>query len=109
LLLTEDYRHNRDALRLQKQEIEQASQRVQEQLRELQNERALLAEWIAGEQTRLHAAEQELSQQRAIQNEREQTWRLRFEALLARQAERDEELCSLRRQLTDRNRAAAAE
>jgi len=74
-VLAEYYRHTRDSLMQQRQELEQMHGRQSRQRDEFVQERESLVEWVARQEEQLASREQELSREKASLDVREQTWR----------------------------------
>jgi len=74
-VLAEYYRHTRDALMQQRQELEQLHTRQARQRDEFLQEREALVEWLAQQERQLAGRDQELNQRKAALDVQEQNWR----------------------------------
>ncbi len=74
-ILGEYYRHTRESLMGQRQELEQARMRLQQQRDEFRGERQMLVEWVSQEERQLAAGEDELRREREAIDQREAGWR----------------------------------
>lgn len=74
-VLAEYYRHTRDSLMQQRQELEQMHARQARQREEFLQEREALVEWVAQQEGQLAARELELGRQKQALDANEQSWR----------------------------------
>lgn len=74
-VLAEYYRHTRDSLMQQRQELEQLHARQARQRDEFLQEREALVEWLAQQERQLAGRDQELSQRKQALDAQEQNWR----------------------------------
>ncbi len=74
-ILIEYYRHTREALFAQRQELEQLQAKLRQQRQEFLDERKELAEWVAQQEEQFAAREQAVVSERAAVEAREQAWR----------------------------------
>ena len=70
-VLAEYYRHTRDSIVLQRQEVEQSQLRVQEQRAEFRNERKTLVDWVAQQEEQLNSRELALRAERDAADHRD--------------------------------------
>ncbi len=73
-ILAEYYRHTRESLMQQRQEVEQAQMRVHQQREEFKAERQMLVEWVYAQEEQLAVRERELHSQRDSLATRETGW-----------------------------------
>jgi hypothetical protein len=74
-ILAEYYRHTRESLIQQRQELEQAQTRVHQQRDEFRAERQLLVDWVNQQETQLAGRELALRGEREAIDGREAAWR----------------------------------
>jgi hypothetical protein len=80
-ILGEYYRHTRESLMAQRQELEQGLVKMQQQREEFRSERQLLVEWISQQEEQLAQREQILAlEQQAIES-RDSEWRVHAQGL----------------------------
>ena len=103
-ILAEYYRHTREALVQQRQELEQTQIRVQEQRDEFRAERQLLVEWVATQEELLAGRERELHREREAVAQREAAWRATTERWTNEKLEAETLIRDLLKQLQDRER-----
>jgi len=106
-ILAECYRHTRESLIQQRQELEQAQVRLQEQRNEFRAERQLLVEWVATQEEQLAGRERELDDEREAIAEREATWRETSERWTNEKLETESVIRNLLQQLQERERLPA--
>ncbi|MSR58866.1 MAG: hypothetical protein EXS05_14645 [Planctomycetaceae bacterium] len=106
-VLAEYYRHTRDALIQDRQELEQVQQRLSEQRHEFTDERHTLTEWIGRREERLAHHEAELAQQRTMLEAREQTWRSTAERWTREKLEAESVIRDLLGQLLEKDGASS--
>ena len=101
-ILGEYYRHTRESLMGQRQELEQAQIRVHQQREEFRSERQMLVDWISQQEAQLAHREQVLtSEQQAIER-RDNEWRTRAEGLTNDKLQAESVIRDLLRQLSER-------
>ena len=86
-ILAEYYRHTRESLIQQHQEVEQAQMRVHEQREEFRAERQVLVEWVSRQEEELSRREEELRAARESLDVREHDWRAAAERSTAEKLE----------------------
>lgn len=106
-VLAEYYRHTRDALIQDRQELELVQVRLSEQRREFVEERKTLTEWIARREEQLAHHEAELAQQRSILDAREQTWRTTADRWTQEKLQAESVIRDLLEQLLERDGASS--
>ena len=74
-LLAEHYRHTRDSLSQQRQELEQLRTKLQDQWNSIREERRALADWVAQREAEIAASEQARVAERQAWEAREAAWR----------------------------------
>lgn len=102
-ILAEYYRHTREALVQQRQELEQAQIRVHQQRDEFRAERQLLVEWVATQEEQLASGERELRRERETIAQREATWRATAERWTNEKLESETIIRDLLKQLQERD------
>ncbi len=104
-ILAEYYRHTRESLMQQRQELEQSQLRVQQQRDELRAERQLLVEWVAGQEERFAGRADALRHDREAAEQREATWRAAAERWTHEKLEAETAIRDLIQQLGQREEA----
>jgi hypothetical protein len=102
-ILAEYYRHTRESLIAQRQELEQSQLRIHEQRDEFRAERQALVEWVNQQEVQLAAREKELSRQRETMDAREAAWRSAAEQWTSEKLEAETVIRDLLRQLGERD------
>ncbi|MGQ0635801.1 MAG: hypothetical protein ACT4QC_14415 [Planctomycetaceae bacterium] len=105
-ILAEYYRHTRDSLLQQRQELEQAHAKLAEQRNEFLQERQTLVDWIALQEEQIARREQELNTARNELDGREQTWRTAADRWTREKLEAEAVIRDLLRQLAEREAGA---
>jgi len=107
-ILGEYYRHTRESLLEQRQELDQAFVRMQQQREEFRSERQLLVEWIGKQEEQLAAREQILASEREAIDRLENEWRSTAERLTNEKLQAESVIRDLLGQLSEHERAADA-
>ncbi|MGE5195596.1 MAG: hypothetical protein ACM3U2_24145 [Deltaproteobacteria bacterium] len=103
-ILAEYYRHTRESLIQQRQELEQAQLRVHQQREEFRAERQSLVEWVGQQETQLAAREKESIRQRDAMDQRESAWRAAAERWTNEKLEAETVIRDLLKRLGERDR-----
>jgi hypothetical protein len=101
-ILAEYYRHTRESLIQQRQELEQAQMRVHTQRDEFRAERQMLVEWVAAQEEQLAGREQNLRREGEAIDEREAGWRAAAERWTNEKLEAETIIRDLLKQLAER-------
>ena len=107
-ILAEYYRHTRESLMQQRQELDQAQARVHQQRDEFRSEREMLVDWVQRQEEQLAGREAELRRERETIEAREATWRAAAERWTNERLEAESAIRDLLRQLDSRDQASAA-
>jgi hypothetical protein len=107
-VLGEYYRHTRESLIGQRQELEQAQTKIQQQREEFRNERQLLVDWVSQQEEQLAQREQALAGQREAIQLRDHEWRSATELLTNEKLQAESVIRDLLRQLAEHEQGAAA-
>jgi hypothetical protein len=104
-ILAEYYRHTRESLIQQRQELEQVQLRIHQQRDEFRAERQSLVEWVGQREAQLGAREKDLRRERETMDEREAAWRSAAERWTNEKLEAETVIRDLLQQLGDRDRS----
>jgi hypothetical protein len=104
-VLAEYYRHTRDSLIGQRQEIEQWQLRQLQHRQEFHDERQALADWVGRQEQQLAQREQALAHERASLEAREQSWRTAADRWTQEKLQAESVIRDLLRQLAERETA----
>lgn len=108
-ILAEYYRHTRDSLIQQRQDLEQAQGKLAEQRNEFLHERQVLVDWVGAQEEQLTQRDQELQQTKAELEQREQTWRTAADTWTREKLEAESVIRDLLRQLAEREAGMPAQ
>lgn len=106
-ILAEYYRHTRDALLQQRQELEQAQSNTIRQRDEFLKERQVLVDWVAGQEEQLARREQEVLQTKSTLDARETTWRRAADGWTGEKLQAEAVIRDLLKQLAEREAGAS--
>jgi hypothetical protein len=105
-VLGEYYRHTRESLMGQRQELEQSLLKMQQQREEFRNERQLLVEWISQQEEQLAQREHALAVEREGTAGRENEWRNHAERLTNDKLQAESVIRDLLGKLSEREQGA---
>ena len=108
-VLAEYYRHTRDSLWQQRQDLDQAQTKLDRQRDEFQHERQALVEWVGGRETELDLRDQTLRQKEAEQEARDRTWQAAADRWMQEKLQAESVIRDLLRQLAEREDAKPAQ
>lgn len=100
-VLAEYYRHTRDSLIQQRQELEQWHLRQQQHQEEFRNERQALVEWVSRQEQQFAEREQALAHELQSLETREQTWRAAADRWTQEKLQAESVIRDLLRQLAE--------
>src|SRR5262249_28539116 len=105
-VLAEYYRHTRDSLVVQRQEMEQLQSRQEQQRNEFHHEREQLVTWVTDQEQQFRQREQKLLEQQAAFEAREQGLRALADRWTQEKLQAETVIRDLLRQLADREQTA---
>ncbi|RPI88902.1 MAG: hypothetical protein EHM42_03945 [Planctomycetaceae bacterium] len=105
-ILIEQYRHSREALFMQRQELEQLQARLHQQRQDILDERKLLVEWVEQQEQQFAARAEGSRREKESLDAREQSWRESAEKWAREKLQAESVIRDLLRQLDEGERGA---